>query len=95
MVTPVAIGNAVVVMGVLLRAVVEALPDRPGGRSGRPGGVLAASYGAGMVVRLLWEPLPDSWPEAAPPRPAGQRGLIAQVRNQQRYTERISHLAIS
>ncbi|WP_433358680.1 hypothetical protein [Streptosporangium sp. CA-115845] len=33
-----------------------------------------------MVMRLLWEPLPELWP-AAPKRPAGLRGLIAWVRD--------------
>ncbi|WP_043637228.1 hypothetical protein [Nonomuraea candida] len=33
-----------------------------------------------MLVRLLWKPLPESWPESASPRPAGLRGLVAWVR---------------
>ncbi|MFG1949286.1 hypothetical protein [Nonomuraea sp. NPDC048826] len=32
-----------------------------------------------MLVRLLWKPLPESWPEAAPQRSAGLRGLAARV----------------
>ncbi|WP_113701098.1 hypothetical protein [Nonomuraea lactucae] len=33
-----------------------------------------------MLVRLLWKPLPESWPEAAPQRPTGLRGLVAWIR---------------
>ncbi|MEV0623516.1 hypothetical protein AB0I81_60085 [Nonomuraea sp. NPDC050404] len=33
-----------------------------------------------MLVRLLWKPLPESWPEAEAPRPAGLRAVIALVR---------------
>ncbi|MEV6986507.1 hypothetical protein AB0M95_35335 [Sphaerisporangium sp. NPDC051017] len=36
-------------------------------------------YRACMVTRLLWEPLPESWP-AAPKRQGGLRGLTARVR---------------
>lgn len=39
----------------------------------------AAHYGAGMVMRLLLEPLPASWPAPAPPRPTGLRGLLARL----------------
>lgn len=31
-------------------------------------------------MRLLWEPLPASWPQATPKRPRGLRGLIAWAR---------------
>ncbi|MGW4410007.1 hypothetical protein ACWEJ6_38655 [Nonomuraea sp. NPDC004702] len=33
-----------------------------------------------MLVRLLWKSLPESWPQAAPPPPAGLRGLVARIR---------------
>ncbi|MEV4084886.1 hypothetical protein AB0J43_31955 [Nonomuraea fuscirosea] len=33
-----------------------------------------------MLVRLLWDPLPASWPATARKRPAGLRGLIGWVR---------------
>ncbi|WP_113698524.1 hypothetical protein [Nonomuraea lactucae] len=39
----------------------------------------AAHYGAGMVMRLLLEPLPASWPAPAPPRPTGLRGLLTRL----------------
>ncbi|MBN6056656.1 hypothetical protein JYK22_32310, partial [Nonomuraea sp. RK-328] len=39
-----------------------------------------AGYGAGMLVRLLWKPLPESWPATAPERPTGLRGLVARQR---------------
>ncbi|MCC5576183.1 hypothetical protein IMZ11_11115 [Microtetraspora sp. AC03309] len=32
-----------------------------------------------MVMRLLLEPLPASWPELTPPRPTGLRGLLARL----------------
>lgn len=32
-----------------------------------------------MLVQLLWNPLPESWPAAARQRPAGLRGLIARI----------------
>ncbi|MFF4414431.1 hypothetical protein ACFYY8_18040 [Streptosporangium sp. NPDC001559] len=33
-----------------------------------------------MVMRLLWEPLPQSWPKVAPERSGGLRGLPARIR---------------
>ncbi|MGN9844961.1 hypothetical protein ACTMTI_43225 [Nonomuraea sp. H19] len=32
-----------------------------------------------VMRRLLWEPLPESWPAAPPPRPSGLRSGLARV----------------